>query len=95
MLTTPVINCDAPNEFTAEQARLLGLFAAEGSFNKKYGRDQGVNFTFSIKEEKTLAFDTKNLLEKSFDKVSVKTYIRPDRGVTTVTATGSGVTDFF
>lgn len=94
LLTMPQVACDAPNEFTASQARLLGLFAAEGSFSKKYGKDQAVIFTFNINESDTLAKQTQELLSKSFD-CSVKFYQRPDKNICTVTATGNRVTEFF
>lgn len=95
ILSTPVIKCDCPNEITVNQARLLGLFAAEGSFGKKYNRDQSVIFTFSIHEKDTLAKFAANLLCQEFSQSSVNVYTREAQGVSIVTATGKGITDFF
>lgn len=95
LISMPIIKFDVKNEFTLEQARILGLFAAEGSFMKKYGRDQGVLFTFNINEKETLAKTAKNLLERSFKTVSVQMQERSQSGVCIITATGPGITDFF
>jgi len=39
------IEVPTPIDLTVDSARLLGIFAAEGSYCKKYGKRQAVNFT--------------------------------------------------
>jgi len=82
-------------KMSRHEARLLGLFAAEGSYQKKYCRRQGVIFTLAYSEKDSLAKDIKILAEMLFDNCSVR--IRPleKRSVCDVTITGQGVADWF
>jgi hypothetical protein len=73
-LLSPVIKTQLKSNLTPNQARLLGLYAAEGSLHKrKNSYDNCVIFSFSHLEENTLARLTKELLVKEFSaKVTTK-----------------------
>lgn len=75
ILLYPIINKIVKNDLSEEKARLLGLFAAEGSFKKYNNKYSNAIFTFSIKEKNTLALDTINLIKKLFN-TNVKINIR-------------------
>lgn len=95
ILLSPVINDVIFSDITPGKARLLGLFAAEGCFGKKYGKRQNIRFTFSRNEYDVLAVFAKKLLEQEFCDVSVKIQTPQNRNTCEVTATGKGICDFF
>jgi hypothetical protein len=100
VLLSPVIIKSVENSISEDEAWLLGIFAAEGSFGKKYNRLQSVIFTFNINEYNTLAKKTKETLEKSFPKGSIHLTELIDKSTCVLTITGkteSGekITDFF
>ena len=72
-LLSPILKQTIQSSLTPDQARLLGLYAAEGSLNKNSKTDQYrncVTFTFSSKEN-SLASLTKKLLEQEFSGIKV------------------------
>lgn len=74
-LLSPVLKNYSDNDLNEGKARLLGLYAAEGSLHKNNNKYKNeINFTFSSKEIDTLAAMTKSLLEREFTniKVSIK-----------------------
>lgn len=73
-LLSPVIDNYIESDLTVDQARLLGIYAAEGSLHKrKDSFDSSVVFTFSADELNTLAKDTEQLLVNNFFGVKVST----------------------
>jgi len=62
MLFAPILKNYVSSDISLGQARLLGLFAAEGSFFR-----ENLVFSFGYHEEKTLATTAINLLEKEFN----------------------------
>ena len=96
LLLSPVLNEKIiDSEITPGKARLLGLFAAEGNFGKKYNKDQSVRFTFSTKEYEKLALFTKDLFEKEFGNISVQIQRPANRNICELTVTGKGICKFF
>lgn len=95
LLTCPIVESDYSNEFTPGQAKLLGYFAAEGCYSKKYDRDQGVRFTCGLLEKETIVADIANLFAQEFPDCSVKINKYADRGVCELTATGQKIAGFF
>lgn len=53
---------------TEDKARLIGYFAAEGSFIKRDGKLVGVSFDFGSHERETLVKETADLLAKVFGR---------------------------
>lgn len=96
LLLGPVLETQLGGELNCDSAKLLGLFAAEGSYSKKYNKYQGVRFTLNINEKDTLAEQIKCLLNKTFKNCSVSIHDDgANKNTCTVYATGHGVADFF
>lgn len=94
LLTTPVLTNTINSDVNPNRARLLGVFAAEGSYMKKYDKLQGVCFTIGIHEE-TQAKLLKDLFEEEFPECSVTISREPIRSIINVKATGYGIGDYF
>jgi hypothetical protein len=62
------IGSKATIDATVEKARLIGYFAAEGSFIKRNGAYVGVDFCFGEHEHDTLAEETRTLLDRVFGR---------------------------
>ena len=95
ILLAPVLNNLVESDLTPGKARLLGLFAAEGSYGKKYNKYQNVRFTFSREEYESLALTTKELLEKEFKNISVRIQTPVNRKICEVTVSGDNICEFF
>ena len=85
------------DEITEDEAFLIGLFIAEGSFEKRNGVRHSVIFNFSHKELETLAFRCYELLEKVFSNNENKptTNYYPGASQTRVCLYGKSVADWF
>ena len=85
------------DEITEDEAFLIGLFVAEGSFEKRNGVRHSVIFNFSHKELETLAFRCSELLEKVFSNNENKptTNYYPGSSQTRVCLYGKSVADWF
>lgn len=94
-LLTPVLSEQSGCELSVDQAKLLGLFAAEGCYGKKYNKYQSARFTLNINEINTVAQTIKILTEKVFPNSSVRINPREIGNICEVTVTGTGVVDFF
>lgn len=85
-----------PGEAVSEgRATLLGYYLAEGNLLKVEGSPTGVEFTFSLSEEKTYAATVASLLASEFSPHHVSTYTRLDRNTCVVRASGSDVAGWF
>lgn len=94
LLTSPVVKTYIDSTLTPDRCRLLGLFAAEGSYAKKYGKLQAAVFTFGRKEVYLVDL-VKELFAREFPECSVKVQDEQERSTTTVTATGYNISYFF
>ena len=88
-LTSPIMKDIVHSEITPGLARLFGIFAAEGSYTKKYGRMQGLLFTIGHKEELQAAL-IKNLAESEFPGCSVRKNYSKQNSTINITVTGKG-----
>ena len=95
LLLEPILDKVVKSDLTPGKARLLGLFAAEGSFGKKYNKYQNIRFTFSRNEYECLALPTKELLENEFGDISVRIQTPISRNICEVTASGNNICEFF
>lgn len=94
ILSSPILNdVIDDNDINENRARLLGIFAAEGSYSKKYGRRQGLLFTLGLAEinQANVIMD---LIEKEFSGCSVKIRKEEKKSIITVTVTGSNIQEF-
>jgi len=66
-VASPKLNIKNDSIVSYDLARLLGLFAAEGSYTKKDKKRSGIIFSYS-KDEQDLINETSNLLIKLFNK---------------------------
>lgn len=73
---------------------LLGYFAAEGSYSKKYGKRRAACFTLGINESK-IADRIIALFEEEFPECSVIVRYEPERSVINITASGYNISEFF
>jgi len=98
MLLAPQISQDYKSVYSEElngnRARLLGLFAAEGCYNRKYNKLQGVIFTFNIKETYFADLIVK-ICEEEFPECSVRVNPSPTRSILNVSITGHNIAQFF
>lgn len=94
LLTSPVVHRKVSSWITPRAARLLGIFAAEGSYAKKYNRFSGINLTLGITETKQANL-VKSIFEEEFPECSVRIRPQPERSVIQVFATGSKIADLF
>lgn len=94
ILLSPVLHTKIESNLNPNKARLLGLFAAEGSFSKKYGKLQGVHFTIGIHEER-LALSIKEAFDEEFPECSVKICPEPTRSVININASGYNIAEYF
>lgn len=82
------------NTITPNQARLLGYFAAEGCYSKKYNKRQGLNFTFGYHEDNIVNYAV-SLFEEEFPECSVKVNKCKIRGVQNLKVSGYGIAEWF
>lgn len=94
LLTSPVVSSTIDSNLNVNRARLLGIFAAEGSYSKKYDKRQGLKFTIGINEEKQAELIQKTFLEE-FPECSVLINKEPSRSIIEITATGYAIADYF
>lgn len=96
-LIEPKFNNVVYSELTDDQCFLIGLFAAEGSFEKRKGIRHSVIFSFSHKERDTLAFQCSEKLDTVFSdyRNSSTTNFYPDASQTRVSLYGKEVADWF
>ena len=87
-------NINQPSDLNVDTARLLGIFAAEGSYSKKYGKRQAVNFTLGI-NEKSQANLIVELFAREFPECNVIVKSNEKRSVINVTASGHNIAEFF
>lgn len=93
-LTSPITNKFVNSNMTPGLARLLGIFAAEGSYTKKYGRLQGLLFTIGDSETEQ-AETIKKLAESEFPGCSVRKNYSKQNSTISITVTGSGIAKIF
>ncbi len=90
------LNKKVDSTLTSNQARLLGLYAAEGSLNKTHNKHRNVVcFTYSADEQNTLGLLTKQLLESEFNNVNVTVKVDEKNHKCTVTAYQKDIYKFF
>ena len=94
VIASPILDIVVESDLTPGQARLLGLFAAEGCFSKKHGKRQSASFTFGYHEKKIIEL-VKSIVEEEFPECSLQIREIPLRGVTAVTLTGYGIPEWF
>ena len=94
LLTSPVIHRIENSNLNVNRARALGIWAAEGSFSKKYNKRQGVNFTLGITEHKQ-ANMLKEIFEEEFPECSVHINPEPERSVISIRVTGGNIAEYF
>jgi intein/homing endonuclease len=94
VVTSLILNKKVTNDLTPGQARLLGYYASEGSFAKKYGKRQAVEFTLGIDETKTADL-IKSLVEEEFSECNVVIRPLPLRSVIKVVVTGYNIAEWF
>jgi len=95
LLTSPRIHLHKEaKDLNPNRALLLGYFAAEGSFSKKYGKRQSAVFTLGITEE-AIADTIKNIFAEEFPECSVLVTPEPFRSVIRITATGQNIAEYF
>lgn len=94
LLLSPVIKRQIKNNLTPNRARLLGLYAAEGSFSKKYNKLQAVRFTLGLEETK-LAENIRDLCAEEFPECSVQINLEPLRGIIETTLSGYNIAEYF
>jgi intein/homing endonuclease len=94
LLLSPVLHTQIKSNLNPNKARLLGIYAAEGSFSKKYDKRQGVRFTVGINEEKQAEL-IKSVFEEEFPECSVNINKEPSRSIIEITATGYNIADYF
>jgi len=95
LLVSPVLHQKTETDtINPNKAKLLGIFAAEGSFTKKYDKRQGIKFTLGIDEVRT-AQNIKEVFEEEFPECSVRVLPEPERSVISVSATGANIAEYF
>jgi len=97
-LFEPKIIDDSKDHIVSEdEAFLIGLFLAEGSYEKRDGVRHSVIFNFGSEELETLAFNCSELLEKVFSNHSnlPTTNYYPEASSTRVNLYGKDVADWF
>lgn len=94
ILLSPCVKDKIDSDLNPNIARLLGLFAAEGCYTRKYNKLQGLYFTFGIKE-KSHAELVKNLFNEEFPDCSVIIKEVPLRSVINVSVTGNNIAEYF
>lgn len=96
-LIEPRYLCEKEKEYITDgQAFLIGLFLAEGSYDKRQGKRNGVIFNFSHNERDTLAFKCEELLSQEFptsNKPTVNFY--PEASQTRVSLYGKEIAQWF
>ena len=97
-LYEPKIKDDSyDSSISEEQAYLIGLFLAEGSFEKRNGERRAAIFNFAHTELETLADRTVSLLEQAFpdhrNKPTVNFY--PEASQSRVSVYGKDIADWF
>jgi len=87
---------EARTDYTIGKARLLGYFLAEGSFLKRNGKRNTVQFNFSMSEKDTFAAEVVKLLRQEFPNVNAPwIQERPERNTFVVSQSGSTVAEWF
>lgn len=96
--TIPVPGQVVPTELTKGQARLIGLFAAEGYYELYSYNDNervGAMWAFHAEEENTLAKDVVQLLKQEFGVVAEIRHHSGCDGISVTTKTNREMSDFF
>jgi len=84
------------HSITHDEAKLIGLFLAEGSYLKYKGEKTAVEFNFSLTEKDELGQSAIDLLKSVFpNENSPKTRIREDRNIFIVRLYGRKVANWF
>lgn len=94
----PVVDGENPVAMTLKQARLLGLFVAEGYYEQDSDRDNmrvGVCWAFHENEQHTLAQDVLNMMMSEFGVSCVIREHSQDHGITVTTKVCSEAVSFF
>ena len=97
-VATPILDGDVSVGLTQGQARLLGLFLAEGYYELDSRKDNervGVCFAFNLSEENTLAKTVCSLLKSEFGADSTIRYHQTDKGIVVTTKTNRPLVEFF
>jgi len=79
---------------TIDQAKLLGLFAAEGNYLKYKNEIKEIEFTFSIDEKETLVQECAGLIKKVFD-VDARIYERTPKNTIIVRVYSEEIAKWF
>jgi len=95
ILLSPVLTEIVESDLTVDKARLLGYFAAEGSYAKKYNKYQGAVLTFNLNEEHTLVKNVISLTKSIFPNSSISLWKSTKKNTCSVYITGKNVVDFF
>lgn len=82
------------SELTADKAKLLGYFAAEGCYLKYKNEVKEIEFTFALDEKYTLVEDCVGLLKKVFD-VEARVYERIPKNTISVRVTSEEIANWF
>ena len=92
-----IINESCDDYVTENEAFLIGLFMAEGSYEKRKGNRHAAIFSFDYRELETLAFRCEELLEKVFkdhrNKPTVTAY--PEASQSRVSLYGKEIAEWF
>lgn len=95
IVTSPALDAVfASPDLNPDRGYLLGIYAAEGSFSRKYGKRQGVHWTLNIKET-AIADKIKECFAREFPECSVTIMPEPERSTLKVSATGYNIPEYF
>jgi len=86
-------SCDA--QISEDEAFLIGLFAAEGSFEKRDGKRLSVIFNFGSTELETIAKHCHSLLQKLFPNRNPTINHYPESSQTRICVYGNSVAEWF
>ena len=82
------------SDLTNDQAKLLGLFAAEGNYLKYKGEVKEIEFSFSLDEEFTLVQECVDLLKSCFNK-EARVYKREPKSTIVVRLYDESIANWF
>jgi hypothetical protein len=82
------------SDLTSDQAKLLGLFAAEGNYLKYKGEVKEIEFTFSLDEEFTLVQECVDLIKSCFGK-DARVYKREPKSTIAVRLYDESISNWF
>jgi len=81
-------------DLTISQAKLLGLFAAEGNFLKYKNEIKEVEFTFALDEKESLVYECVNLFKEIFD-IEARIYERIPKNTIAVRVYSPEIANWF